>query len=53
VWIVPIERKAATYFEERAHDAIKRRSLRSLERLGYHVSLQEVNHADEEVVFQA
>jgi hypothetical protein len=35
------------------HYAIKRHSLRSLERLGYHVSLQEVNQADEEVVFQA
>lgn len=31
----------STYFEEREHDAIKRRTLRSLERLGYDVSLQE------------
>ncbi len=31
----------STYFEEREHDAIKRRALRSLERLGYDVSLQE------------
>lgn len=30
-----------TYFEEREHDAVKRRALRSLERLGYQVSLQE------------
>jgi transposase len=30
-----------TYFEEREHDAAKRRALRSLERLGYDVSLQE------------
>lgn len=31
----------STYFEEREHDAVKRRALRSLERLGYDVSLQE------------
>jgi hypothetical protein len=31
----------STYFEEREHDAVKRRALRSLERLGYEVSLQE------------
>lgn len=30
-----------TYFEEREHDAVKRRALRNLERLGYDVSLQE------------
>lgn len=31
----------STYFEERERDAVKRRALRSLERLGYDVSLQE------------
>lgn len=31
----------STYFEEREHDAIKRRALRNLERLGYDVSLQQ------------
>jgi len=31
----------STYFEEREHDAVKRRALRSLERLGYDVSLQQ------------
>ena len=31
----------STYFEEREHDAVKRRALRSLERLGYQVSIQE------------
>lgn len=30
-------------FEERERDVVKRRSIRSLERLGYQVSLQEVN----------
>ncbi len=30
-----------TYFEEREHDAVKRRAPRSVERLGYDVSLQE------------
>lgn len=30
-----------TYFQERERDAVKRRALRSLERLGYDVSLQE------------
>ena len=30
----------STYFEERERDAVKRRALRSLERLGYDVSLQ-------------
>jgi len=34
-----------TYFEEREHDAVKRRALRSLERLGYDVSLQEKGSA--------
>ena len=34
-----------TYFEEREHDAAKRRALRSLERLGYDVSLQEKGSA--------
>ena len=31
----------STYFEERERDAVKRRALRSLEQLGYEVSLQE------------
>lgn len=31
----------STYFEEREREAVKRRALRSLERLGYDVSLQE------------
>jgi hypothetical protein len=35
----------STYFEDREHDAIKRRALRNLERLGYDVSLQEKGDA--------
>jgi transposase len=35
----------STYFEEREHDAVKRRALRNLERLGYDVSLQEKGDA--------
>ncbi|GAC1354199.1 MAG: hypothetical protein NVSMB38_32020 [Ktedonobacteraceae bacterium] len=31
----------STYFEERDHDAVKRRALRNLEQLGYQVSLQQ------------
>jgi transposase len=35
----------STYFEEREREAVKQRAVRSLERLGYHVSLQEVDDA--------
>ena len=35
----------STYFEERDHDAIKRRAIRNLERLGYQVTLQEGDDA--------
>ena len=35
----------SNYFEERDHDATKRRAIRNLERLGYQVTLQEENHA--------
>ncbi|QBD77304.1 IS110 family transposase [Ktedonosporobacter rubrisoli] len=35
----------STYFEEREHDAVKRRALRNLERLGYEVALQEKEQA--------
>ena len=35
----------STYFEERDHDAIKRRAVRNLERLGYQVTLQEGDDA--------
>jgi transposase len=31
----------SAYFEEREHDAVKRRALRNLERLGYEITLQE------------
>jgi transposase len=37
----PYHELGSTYFEEREHEAVKRRALRSLERLGYDVSLQE------------
>ena len=32
-------------WEEREREAVKQRAVRSLERLGYHVSLQEVDDA--------
>ena len=35
----------STYFAEREREAVKQRAVRSLERLGYHVSLQEVDDA--------
>ena len=31
----------STYFEERDRDAVKRRAVRNLERLGYDMTLQE------------
>ncbi len=34
-----------TYFEEREHDAVKRRALGHVERLGYEVTLQEKENA--------
>lgn len=39
------QKLGSTYFEEREREAVKQRAVRSLERLGYHVSLQEVEGA--------